>query len=167
MGTPNDNKKLTILIQISFSSGEDYFNLQSFGIVIYWLKIFLRDFFHFYMEAYHQIVGGSRRGGWVLQKYNPFFSYWKMKKKITAAGDVLKSIFDLIVYLRKSNPKTIGSWRKIVKTNHRSLLSDITTKLNEGRPDPVSIRTIQYNSHKYNYRRSVVKKKLVIKDVNH
>ena len=90
-----------------------------------------------------------------------------MKIKITAAGDVLKSIFDLIVYLRKSSPNTIGSWRKIVKTNHRSLLSDITTKFNEGRTGLVSKRTIQYNLHiKHNYRRSVVKKKLVIKDVN-
>ena len=55
---------------------------------------------------------------------------------------------------------------RIVKTNRRSLLSDITTKFNEGRPDPVSKRTIQHNLHKHNYRRSVVKKKLVIKDVN-
>ena len=30
----------------------------------------------------------------------------------------------------------------------------------------MSKRTIQYNLHKHNYRRSVVKKKLVIKDVN-
>ena len=69
--------------------------------------------------------------------------------------------------LKKIKPQDYRQLERIVKTNRRSLLSDITSKFNEGRPDPVSKRTIQYNLHKHNYRRSVVKKKLVIKDVNH
>ena len=68
---------------------------------------------------------------------------------------------------KKIKPRDYRQLERIVKkTNRRSLLSDITTKLNEERPDPVSKRTIQHNLHKHNYRRSVVKKKLVIKDVN-
>ena len=57
----------------------------------------------------------------------------------------------------------IHTIKRIVKTNRRSLLSDITTKFNEGRLDPVSKRTIQHNLH--NYQRSVVKKKLVDKSI--
>ena len=63
---------------------------------------------------------------------------------------------------KKIKPRDDRQLVRIVKTNRRSLLSDITAKLNEGRSDPVSKRTIQYNLHKQNYRRSVVKKKLVI-----
>ena len=61
--------------------------------------------------------------------------------------------------LKKIKPQDYQQLERIVKTNRRSLLSDIITKLNEGRSDPVSKRTIQYNLHKHNYRRSVVKKK--------
>ena len=70
---------------------------------------------------------------------------------------------------KKIKPRDYRQLERIVKTNRRSLLSNITTKFNEGRPDPVSKRTIQHNLHiKHNYRRSVVKKKLVFynKDVN-
>ena len=67
---------------------------------------------------------------------------------------------------KKIKPRDYRQLVRIVKTNRRSLLSDITTKFYSGRIYPVSKRTIQYNLHKHNYRRSVVKKKLVIKDVN-
>ena len=48
--------------------------------------------------------------------------------------------------LSKSSPETIGIWKNC-------LLSDIATKFNEGRPDPLNKRTIQHNLHKHNYRR--------------
>ena len=50
--------------------------------------------------------------------------------------------------LKKIKPRNYQQLERIVKTNRRSLLSDITAKLNEGRSDPVSKRTIQYNLNK-------------------
>ena len=53
---------------------------------------------------------------------------------------------------KKIKPRDYRQLERIVKTNRQSLLSDITTKFNEGRPDSVSRRTIKYNLHKHNYR---------------
>lgn len=64
------------------------------------------------------------------------------------------------------NPGDYRQMERFVKTNRRSLLFDITTKFNEGKPDPLNKRTIQYNLRKHNYRRSVAKKKRVIKRGN-
>lgn len=66
----------------------------------------------------------------------------------------------------KIKPRDYRKLERIVKTNRRCSLSDITAKFNEERPEPVSRRTIQHNLHKNNYRRSVAKKKLVIKEIN-
>lgn len=66
----------------------------------------------------------------------------------------------------KIKPRDYRKLERIVKTNRRCSLSDITAKFNEERPEPVSRRTIQHNLHKNNYRRSVAKKKLVIKENN-
>ena len=43
---------------------------------------------------------------------------------------------------KKNKPRDYRQLERIVKTNRRSLLSDITAKLNEGRSVPVSKRTI-------------------------
>ena len=48
---------------------------------------------------------------------------------------------------KKIKPRDYRQLERIVKTNCRSLLSDITTKFNEGRPDPMSKRTIEHNLH--------------------
>jgi transposase len=66
----------------------------------------------------------------------------------------------------KIKPRDYRQLERIVKTNRRCSLSDITAKFNEERQNPVSKRTVQHNLHKNNYRRSVAKKKLVIKEVN-
>lgn len=49
------------------------------------------------------------------------------------------------------------------KSNRRSLLFDITTKINEWRPDPVIKRTVRYCLRKHNNRLVFVKKKRNLK----
>lgn len=55
---------------------------------------------------------------------------------------------------------------RIVKTNRRASLSDITLKFNEQNPDPVTKRCIQHHLHKHGYNRRVCKKKVVVREVN-
>ena len=65
---------------------------------------------------------------------------------------------------KKIKPQDYQQLERILQTNRRSLLSNISTKFSERRPDRVSKRTTQYNLHiKHHYWRSVVIKKLIIK----
>ena len=81
---------------------------------------------------------------------------------LTFAGNFL--IQDLL----KTNPNQ-APWLSAVGKDRKNKSAKFAVryyKFNERRPDPVSKRTIQYKLHKHNYRRNVVKKKLVIKHVN-
>lgn len=55
---------------------------------------------------------------------------------------------------------------RLVKTNRRDSLSDITSKFNEGRDRPVSKRTVQFHLHKHEYTRRVAQKKVTVREVN-
>lgn len=64
---------------------------------------------------------------------------------------------------------TARNYRKLerlVKVNRRDKLQDITSKFNENMERLISKRTLQFHLHKNWYRRSVSKKKVVVKYVN-
>jgi transposase len=72
---------------------------------------------------------------------------------------------------RSGRPTYVGarSHRKlerIVKVNRRSSLSDITAKFNEENVNSVSKRTVQRHWHNHNFKRRVMKKKVVVKEGN-
>ena len=72
---------------------------------------------------------------------------------------------------REGRPKkvTVRDYRALersVKSNRRNTLSDITATFNENRDNNVSKRTVQRHLHKNGYHRRVMRKKLVIKQVN-
>lgn len=72
---------------------------------------------------------------------------------------------------RKGRPKLVTprDYRKlerIVKTNRRDTLADITTKFNENREKPVAKRTLQFHLHRNEFKRRVLRKKMVVKEVN-
>ena len=55
---------------------------------------------------------------------------------------------------------------RLVKTNRRESLQDITDRFNENRQQPISKRTVQLHQHKNGFVRRVAKKKVVIREVN-
>ncbi|XP_060565907.1 uncharacterized protein LOC132724940 [Ruditapes philippinarum] len=55
---------------------------------------------------------------------------------------------------------------RLVKSNRRDSLQDITTKFNENRDRPLAKRTLQFHLHKHGFRRRVARKKLTIREVN-
>ena len=55
---------------------------------------------------------------------------------------------------------------RIVKTNRRSSLTDVTIKFNEENTAPVAKRSIQHHLHKHGFNRRICKKKVVVREVN-
>ena len=55
---------------------------------------------------------------------------------------------------------------RLVKTNRRESLQDITDMFNENRQQPMSKRTVQLYIHKNGFVRRVARNKVVIREVN-
>ena len=67
---------------------------------------------------------------------------------------------------RVVTPRDYRQLERLVKTNRRDSLSDITLKFNENRDKPIAKRTLQFHLHKHGYNRRVAKKRVVVRDVN-
>ena len=56
--------------------------------------------------------------------------------------------------------------KRLVKSNRRLTLQDITAKLNECKTKTFSQKTVQRELHSEGYKRRLVKKKMVVREVN-
>ena len=67
---------------------------------------------------------------------------------------------------RKLTDRHYRRLERLVKTNRRHSLVDITNRFNESVDQPVAKRTVQFHLHKHGFSRRVSRKKVVVKEVN-
>ena len=68
---------------------------------------------------------------------------------------------------RKMSARSEARMKRLVKKNHGKVLGDIATELNIGNGDhSVSERTVQRYLHKKRIYRRIVKKRMVVKEIN-
>ena len=87
-----------------------------------------------------------------------------VKKRIEARGSVEN-------IRRSGRPPKVSDrhyrrLERLVKTNRRESLIEITNKFNENIDQPVAKRTVQLHLHKHGFSRRVSKKKVVVKESN-
>lgn len=94
----------------------------------------------------------------------PYSTVFNILKKFKTSGTLENKP-------RSGRPKIVTDrayrqLERLVKTNRRSTLGDITSRFNQGRQKKVSRRTVQHHLKKHGYSRRVCRKKMVIKVEN-